>query len=311
VNTPKVSIIVPCHNARPWLAAALESALAQTWADKEIIVVDDGSTDDSLALAQSFAPRGVLVVAQQNRGASAARNHGLRLAAGSYIQFLDADDLLAPGKIEHQLHRILPLGERVLASGAWARFHQDPGIAEFSLFPNSRDLTGVEFLQLHYEECCMMHPAAWLAPRALLDRIGPWNETLSLNDDGEFFARAMLAADGIVYCGAARSYYRSGLHGSLSRRQDRRSLESLFRATELTLQVLQAADDSPRTRAAVAYAWLWTAFELHPGHPELSREAEARCRTMGGTRHPLPGGRAFQLARRFVGWRRAKSLCAR
>jgi glycosyltransferase involved in cell wall biosynthesis len=70
---PLVSIIVPCHNAAPWLAETLESVLDQTWTEKEIVLVDDGSTDDSLTIARSFAPRGVCVLVQSNRGAAAAR----------------------------------------------------------------------------------------------------------------------------------------------------------------------------------------------------------------------------------------------
>ena len=66
--------------------------------------------------------------------------------------------------------------------------------------------TGVEFLQLHYETGSMMQPGAWLAPRALLDRAGPWDETLSLNDDGEYFARVMLAASTFRFVPTARCY---------------------------------------------------------------------------------------------------------
>ncbi len=306
--TPRVSIIIPCYNAERWVAATLESALAQTWPEKEIIVVNDGSTDGSAAAARAFAARGVRIIDQPNRGASAARNTGLRAARGDFIQFLDADDLLAPDKIAPQA-RLLAAGDGTrLASGAWARFESDPASAVFTSFPNWRDLTGVEFLQLHYEEFCMMHPAAWLAPRALLDRAGPWDESLSLNDDGEYFARVMLASRGIVFCAEARSYYRSNLSGSLSKRTDARALESLYRSVELTLAYLLAADRSPRTVSAAAYAWKWAAFELHPGAPELSRQAEEACRRLGGSDRPFPAGGRFQLASRLLGWRLAKRL---
>ncbi|HND63118.1 MAG TPA: glycosyltransferase family A protein, partial [Opitutaceae bacterium] len=100
---PLVSILIPCHNAARWLRPTLESALAQDWDQCEIIVVDDGSTDGSTALALEFVPRGVRVIAQTNQGASAARNHAIREARGDYFQFLDADDLLSPGKIRAQL----------------------------------------------------------------------------------------------------------------------------------------------------------------------------------------------------------------
>lgn len=304
--TALVSIIVPCYNAERWLAQTLESALAQTWPEKEIIVINDGSRDDSLAVARRFEPRGVTVADQPNRGASAARNHGLRLARGDFIQFLDADDLLAPEKIERQVRWLQSRGGSQLASGAWARFDSDPASASFTPFANWRDLGGVEFLQLHYEEGCMMHPAAWLASRALLDRAGPWDETLSLNDDGEYFARVMLASPGIVFCAEARSYYRSNLSGSLSKRADRRALESLFHSVELTLAHLLATDNTDRTRAAVAYAWKWAAFELYPGAPDLSRAAEANSRRYGGSPRPFPAGGRFQLAARLFGWRFAR-----
>jgi glycosyltransferase involved in cell wall biosynthesis len=76
--SPLVSILIPCSNAAPWLAATLASALAQTHPRTEIIIVDDGSSDHSLAIARTFEPHGVRVVTQPNAGASAARNHARR-----------------------------------------------------------------------------------------------------------------------------------------------------------------------------------------------------------------------------------------
>ncbi|MDO8541021.1 MAG: glycosyltransferase family A protein [Opitutaceae bacterium] len=304
-----VSIIVPCFNAERWVGAAIESAVGQTWPAKEIIVVLDGSTDGSREVVQRYRFRGVVVIEQSNRGAAAARNRGLAQARGEFIQFLDADDLLAPDKLERQLEVLGGLGDRLLSSSAWARFRADPGEARFTPQPNWRDLSGPEFLMLHYEERCMMHPAAWLAPRALLDRAGPWDETLTLNDDGEYFARVMLAADRIVFSNTARSYYRSDVPDSLSGRRDRRSLDSLYRSVELTVAHLLAADSSARARAAAAYGWKWTAFELFPGAPDLSRHAEQNSRNLGGSPRPFPAGGRFQLAARLLGWRMAKRIC--
>ncbi len=308
--SPLVSIIIPAYNAAPWLDACLRSALAQTGSACEIIVIDDGSTDDTRALAQTFLSPQVHIIAQSNRGAAAARNAGLRAAQGEYIQFLDADDLLAPDKITQQLRLLLPLGPRMIASGSWARFEDTPASSVFTPHANWRDLTGVEFLQLAYEETIMMHPAAWLAPRALLDQAGPWNETLSLNDDGEYFARVALTSERIVFCSDAKSYYRSQLAASLSHRKDPLALTSLYRSIELTLAHLLAADRSPRTLAAAAYAWKWTAFELYPGAPDLSQAALAAANNLGGSTRPFPGSRRFQLFSHLLGWRLARRLLA-
>ncbi len=310
MSVPLVSIIIPCYNAARWLGETLDSAFAQTWPNKEIILVDDGSTDDSLAIAHRYEPRELRILTQPNRGAAAARNTGLSAARGEFIQFLDSDDLLAPDKIAQQLPLFVDGNRSRLSSSTWARFDSDPTRSVAQPMPNWRDLTGVEFLQLHFETGGMMQPAAWLAPRTLLDRAGPWNESLSLNDDGEYFARAMLAAESILFCPAARTYYRSNIPGSLSSRKDRRALESLYRSIDLTLAALLAADRSPRTLAAAAHAWKWIAFELYPGTPELSRRAEKHSRQLGGSRRPFPGSGRFQLAARFLGWRLARRLTA-
>jgi glycosyltransferase involved in cell wall biosynthesis len=302
----RVSIVIPCCNAERWLAATLDSALAQTAAGIEIVVVDDGSTDGSRAVAARHADRGVRLIAQPNRGASAARNAGLAATSGRWVQFLDADDLLAPDKIARQLALLSTRPDLRLVAGAWARFAADPAAADFRPLPVGRELSGVEFLQLHYETGAMMHPAAWLAERALLDETGPWNESLSLNDDGEYFARVMLAAPRFGFAAEARSYYRTGHTRSLSGRKDPAALDSLYRSVDLTVTALLAADGSARTRAAATHAWKVTAFEVYPERPDLADAAERRSRALGGSTRPLPAGRALRLAARLIGWRRAK-----
>jgi glycosyltransferase involved in cell wall biosynthesis len=94
--TPLVSILIPAYNAEGLIVSALESAIAQAWQSKEIIVVGDGSTDRTAEVARRFASNGVAVVCPENRGVAAARNHAFQLSQGDYIQVLDADDLLAP-----------------------------------------------------------------------------------------------------------------------------------------------------------------------------------------------------------------------
>ncbi len=311
MSEPLVSVLIPCYNAAPWLAATLESALGQTWRRREIIVVDDGSRDASLAIARGFADRGVVVHAQPNRGAAAARNTALGLARGDLIQFLDADDLLAPDKLAHQVAALATADPATLAAGSWGRFQGDPASAVFNAEAVYQARTGIEFLQLHYETGSMMQPGAWLASRPLLDRAGPWDESLSLNDDGEYFSRVMLAARRLLFVPAARVYYRSSAGPSLSARVDTPALESLFRSVELTTNHLLAADASPRTRHACAYAWLVVALETSRRLPARSHEAERRSRQLGGSHRRLPGGRGFQWVARVLGWRAAARLFLR
>src|SRR4029077_692185 len=100
---PLVSILIPAYNAEKWIADTISSALAQPWPRKEIIIVDDGSTDQTLSIARQFTSKTVSVIAQKNQGASAARNKAFQLCQGDYIQWLDADDLLSPDKVAKQL----------------------------------------------------------------------------------------------------------------------------------------------------------------------------------------------------------------
>lgn len=108
--TPLVSILIPAYNAEEWIADTIRSAVAQTWPRKEIIVVDDGSTDQTAAIARQFEPHGVRVVSKKNQGAAAARNTAYSLSKGDYIQWLDADDLLAQDKIALQMAEALESG---------------------------------------------------------------------------------------------------------------------------------------------------------------------------------------------------------
>src|SRR2546423_13677748 len=120
---PLVSILIPAYNAERWIAETIQSALAQTWPGNEVIIVDDGSLDRTLEVARQFASGNVLVVTQQNRGASAARNKAFELCQGDYIQWLDADDLLAPDKIARQMEAAREVGNKqTLISSAWAYF---------------------------------------------------------------------------------------------------------------------------------------------------------------------------------------------
>src|SRR5213076_983877 len=122
--TPLVSILIPAYNAKRWISDTIRSALAQTWPRKEIIIVDDGSFDQTLAIANQFASPNVLVVTQPNQGASAARNKAFELCQGDYVQWLDADDLLSPDKVAKQMEASNRFGsERTLFSCAWGQFY--------------------------------------------------------------------------------------------------------------------------------------------------------------------------------------------
>src|SRR6202041_351699 len=129
---PLVSILIPAYNAEKTIAHTLQSAIDQTWPHKEIIVIDDGSKDRTAEVLRQFASKGVSVVYTENRGLPAAVNRAFSLSQGDYIQELDADDLLAPDKIERQLAASREVdNSRVLLSSPWASFYYRTRSAQF------------------------------------------------------------------------------------------------------------------------------------------------------------------------------------
>ena len=102
MNSPVVCVIIPAYNAAGFIRRAVDSVLAQTFQDFELLVVDDGSTDDTRTVLASYGDR-IRLLTKENGGPAAARNHGLRHAQGRYVAFLDSDDYWLPGKLEHQV----------------------------------------------------------------------------------------------------------------------------------------------------------------------------------------------------------------
>jgi len=306
--TPLVSVLIPCHNAAAWLRATLESVLAQTWPHREIIVVDDGSTDNSAAIARSYADRGVTVIAQPNRGQSAAFNTALRAARGDFYEFLDADDLLAPDKLEHQVRRLQQDGADCVASGAWTRFVQELDTAVFKPEPVWRDLAPADWLVSSWMGGGMMHGAAWLVPRSVADRAGPWSEDLSLINDLDFFTRLLLRARRVLFVPEARTYYRSGLTTNAASQRSPAAMRSGYEALRRSREALLAAENSPRTRLAAATALQRFIFSTYPDGPEYVAEAERTVAELGGASLHAEGGRAFLFLSKLIGWKRARRL---
>lgn len=303
--TPLVSILIPAYNASPWLGEAIESGLAQTHSRTEIIIVDDGSSDSTLEIARRFEARGIVVSSQPNSGAASARNRAMQMASGEFFQFLDADDLIAPEKISRQLEAIGNDRNKV-AAGPWGRFQSNPEEARFTPEKNWTDNPAIDWLCMNFSGQGMMPPAAWLLSREVAERAGPWNESLTLNDDGEYFCRVLLASAGIVFCDRAPSYYRSGLPGSLSRSRSRKAWDSAFRSQVLCAEHLLLAENSSRTNQACANLLARLAYSIYPDAPDIVTACEAKAAAYGGSSLSPEGGRIFQLLSHLIGWKRAR-----
>ena len=307
--TAKVSVLIPAYNAAAYIEQTLDSVLAQTWPNLEVIVVDDGSRDDTYALAQRYAGPQVRVVSQPNAGASAARNHAFTLATGEYIQYLDADDLLHPNKVLAQLECLQQHPGAQLSGSAWAMFYDAPD--ENSLRPTIlwKDYTDpVQWLVDAWENGVWMQPSAWLTHRSLIAAAGPWNEQISLHDDGEFFSRVLLQTNEIVFCVAAKSFYRKGITNSLSGIRNEKATRSHLAVCQLYEKNLLAARNTPQTRLACANNYQRLIYEYYPAYAEIRHQAAARIQALGGSTARPHSTPAFQLVNKVLGWQLTKRL---
>jgi glycosyltransferase involved in cell wall biosynthesis len=281
---PFVSILIPAYNAEKWISDTLRSALAQTYPHREIIVVDDGSEDDTLRVVQQFETDGVRVVTQKNQGAAATRNAAYKLCVGDYIQWLDADDLLSQNKIEKQLELAEQIrNKRVLLSSGWSYFFYRYYRAQFVPTPLWCDLTTTEWLFRKMSQNLHMQTATWLVSRELAEAAGPWNTNLLGDDDGEYFCRVLLASDGVRFAPDARVYYRAAGTGSLSHiGTSNRKQDAQWVSMELHIGYLRSLEDTPRTRAAcVAYMQNWLIF-FYPERLDLVQKMQSVAKDLGG-----------------------------
>src|ERR1043166_3144415 len=281
---PLVSILIPAYNAENWIEYTIRSALDQTWKRKEIIIVDDGSTDGTADVAKLLATKEVRVVSTVNQGLSAAVNHAYRLCQGDYIEELDSDDLMAPDKIERQLAALRETdSKRILLSSPWAHFYYRTRTAQFVRNSFWQDLTPVEWLLRKMGENLHMQNATWLVSRELADAAGPWDTSLHYDQDGEYFARVLLASEGTRFVPEGRVFYRANDGNRISFiGKSRKKKKSLLRSMKLHIQYIRSLEDSERVRkACLTYMQNWYG-NFYPDETDAIAELQALAAELQG-----------------------------
>lgn len=308
---PLVSILIPAYNAEEWIADTLRSALAQTWPNKEIIVVDDGSTDQTLAVARKFESDLVRVVTQKNQGAAVARNTAFSLSKGDYIQWLDADDLLSPHKISRQMEALDPAaGKRILLSGPFGQFLYRWYRAQFVPTALWMDQSPKDWLLRKMGENLFMQTGTWLVSRELTEAAGLWDVRLCGNDDdGEYFCRVLLASESVQFVPNAKVYYRVFGYDSLSYiGESEKKRDALWLSMQLHIQYLRSLEDSPRTRASCVEYLQRNLFYFYPDCAEVVLQSKQMARELGGELEVPRLAWWYSFVRAFMGWRPTKQL---
>jgi glycosyltransferase involved in cell wall biosynthesis len=205
-----VSVITPCYNGESFLAETISAVAAQTYPLIEHIVVDDGSTDGTWQILEAHRNRVIPIRSPENRGGAHARNVGVERARGAFLMFLDADDLIAPGAIAALVSAI---GQQPGTIGfcAWKRLRQLD--EQWRRFPAEIGLPAPDADPLRgWLHGIWVPPCAVLWRRDVFDAIGGWDETLTLNDDGELMMRALARGTRLVKADGGEAYYRD--HGA-------------------------------------------------------------------------------------------------
>ena len=207
-----VSVIIPCYNAERWIGEAIQSCLDQTHAPIEVIVIDDGSTDRSLNVISSFGHR-IRWETGPNRGGNHARNRGLALSTGEYLQFLDADDYLLPPKIERQMAAFRETGAAVIYED-WQRVEEATN-GDWRWLPIEVSGNQSDILEALLGGWATP-PCALLFTRRAVELAGGWNEELTSAQDWELNIRIALAGGVYGYVPGCQSVYRRPLGPTVS-----------------------------------------------------------------------------------------------
>lgn len=243
-----VSILIPCFNAKAFIAECIESALAQTWPHKEVIVVDDGSTDGSLEVIRKF-DRSIVWETGPNRGGNAARNRLLDLAKGEWLQYLDADDYLRPGKVAGQAEFASTQADvDVICSPIIAEKKIGEQFVWYdSQFSQPRD----PWVMLALWHLPQTGGALW--KRAALERVRAWRVEQPCCQEHELYFRLLEAGARISFVDECLAVHRIWHDGRVTQRENvdierlriiDRMEDCLRHASQLTAMRLQAINDA-------------------------------------------------------------------
>jgi glycosyltransferase involved in cell wall biosynthesis len=258
---PFVSILIPCYNAERWIAQAIESALAQTWPEKEIIVLDDGSTDASLDIIRQFDGR-IRWESGPNRGGGAARNRLLTLAKGEWLQYLDADDYLLPEKVARQAEFVAAqAGVDVLFGPITLEHWSDAGSRrELLPIPEPHDLW------ILLASWRLPQTGAPLWRKEAIVEVGGWKLGQPCCQEHELYLRLLMGGKRFAYCPENGAVYRQWSEytvckqdiGEVHRRrlEIEERLEDHLRARgQLTAQRLRAINQARFEIARIAWQY--------------------------------------------------------
>ncbi|GAB6122588.1 glycosyltransferase family 2 protein [Dysgonomonas termitidis] len=306
MDKPKVSILIPCYNSETYLQETLQSCITQQYPNIEIIIVDDGSTDKSVEIAKDWVHKfdNIQLYSQPNSGVCCARNLAFERSTGDYIVYLDSDDLISSDLISSQMELLEGANDNVIATCSWGRFYtsiDDFNIEKKSVYKDYESSIGLIEDLLNDG---MFGLTCYLTPRSIIDKAGTWNETLTINTDGEFFIRVIANADKIKFSKHGCLFYRSNNPNSISRRKPIEAKgASLLFSYELILEYLKSRNLlTPMAKVGLKKLFQAVAYQ-YVIYNHIVDRARKQVKALGNIKDkPNIGGSIFRILCYLIGF---------
>lgn len=246
METPLISIIIPTYNRAHLIGETLDSVLAQTYPNWECIVVDDGSIDDTFEVVKKYTfkdPRFKYYNRPPDRpkGGNACRNYGFEMSCGEFVNWLDSDDIFSINNLHCKI--ALYNFSVDIVTCRWGRFSVQTESYTLKELPLYKDyIRGIDLLQLYGVTNTFYPSHAFLVRRTLIYKSGLWNERISINQDGEFFCRVLIASKNIAHSNDSYVLYRESVDFSVSKLSSYKQAQDLVSSWKLIELYLMLVD---------------------------------------------------------------------
>ncbi len=246
-SCPLVSVLIPLYNAEDYIGGAIESCLNQSYKNIEVVVVDDHSTDQSLAVAKKYESDQVHVFVNPSKGAQSARNYAYQCSKGRFVKFHDADDYCTAGLIEKQVERMLKDGdEDTMVYSLLQQLESDGKMAIQTNMKGKDYLNPIDFaidmLRYHAFFC----PHCYLLTRKTVDAVGGWDEHVRIIQDRVYFVKAAEVASKVLFVEGEHAVWRvfdDGIHVHSQKTPDKMK-NAIETICDMAMTVLRYKDNA-------------------------------------------------------------------
>jgi glycosyltransferase involved in cell wall biosynthesis len=307
--TRLVSVVIPAFNASKYIREAIGAAQRQTHPELEIIVVDDGSTDNTAEIVNAIPDGRIKYRHQCNSGQSSAINFGVRESNGAYIKLLDADDWIHPEHIASQMAAIRDSCDAV-ATCRWGYFTNNREAPDVRTEFTNKDYNDPIdwFVDSMTHDEGMMGGWLWLVPRSLWNKCGGYDNSLTLYNDIDFSVRLLLASHRVRFASGATYSYRRGVSTSMSVDRSARTMNSVFNALETSATLMLERRDTPEVRKVFADRMQYWVYQFYPQCKPLAQRAQDRIKELGGSNVVMGGGTLQAMLVPVIGWKAVRHL---